>query len=108
MDQWVEIEKEYIKDKLLDAQGIVQKNYDLKRKPFLQNDLKLLYGLQLEDMHFLADLVERKEIFVKSSKAIKGDKVARLSSPLVVAHQRGLAFHPIVLPSSPQSSLRPK
>ena len=45
VDRWVEIEKEYIKDKFPDAQGNVQKNYDLKRKPFVQNDLKLLYGL---------------------------------------------------------------
>ena len=35
IDRWVEIEKEYIKGKLLDAQGNVQKNYDLKRKPFM-------------------------------------------------------------------------
>jgi hypothetical protein len=35
VDRWVEIEKEYIKGKLPDAQGNVQKNYDLKRKPFL-------------------------------------------------------------------------
>ena len=76
----MEIEKDYIKGKLPDAQGNVQKNYDLKRKPFVQNDLKPLYGLQLEDIHFLADLVERKEISVKGSKATKGDKVARLPS----------------------------
>ena len=63
-----------------DAQGNVQKNYDLKRKPFVQNDLKPLYGLRSEDIHFLADLVERKEISVKGSKATKGDKVARLPS----------------------------
>ena len=61
-------------------QGDVQKNYNLKRKPFVQNDLKLLYGLRSEDIHFFADLVERKEISVKSSKATKGDKVARLPS----------------------------
>ena len=72
VDRWMEIEKEYIKAKLSDAQGNVQKNYNLKRKPFVQNDLKPLYGLQLEDVHFLADLVERKEISVKSSKATKG------------------------------------
>ena len=80
VDRWVEIEKEYIKVKLPDAQGNVQKNYDLKRKPFVQNDLKLFYGLQSEDIHFLADLVEKKEIFVKSLKATKGDRVARLPS----------------------------
>ena len=80
VDQWVEIEKDYIKGKLPNAQGNVQKNYDLKRKPFVQNDLKLLYGLQLEDVHFLVDLVERKEISVKSSKATKRDKVARILS----------------------------
>ena len=80
MDCWVEIEKDYIKGKLLDVQGNVQKNYNLKCKPFMQNDLKLLYGLRLEDIHFLADLVERKEISVKGSKATKGDKVARLPS----------------------------
>ena len=78
MDRWVEIEKDYIKGKLLDAQGNVQKNYDLNCKPFVQNDLKLLYGLRPEDIHFLADLVERKENSVKGSKATKGDKVARL------------------------------
>ena len=74
----MEIEKDYIKGKIPDAQKNVQKNYDLKRKPFVQNDLKPLYGLQLEDIHFLAVLVERKEIFVKGSKATKGDKVAKL------------------------------
>jgi hypothetical protein len=47
----VEIEKEYIKEKLPDAQGNVQKNYDLKRKPFLQHDLKALYGLRSEDIN---------------------------------------------------------
>ena len=78
--RWVEIEKDYIKGKLPDAQGNVQKNYDLKRKPFVQNDLKPLYGLRPEDIYFLADLVERMEIFVKGSKATKGDKVARLPS----------------------------
>ena len=80
VERWVEIEKDYIKSKLPNAQENVQKNYDLKCKPFLQNDLKLLYGLRPEDIHFLADLVERKEIFVKGSKATKGDKVARLPS----------------------------
>ena len=45
VDRWVEIKKDYIKGKLLDAQGNVQKNYDLKRKPFVQNDLKSLYSL---------------------------------------------------------------
>ena len=45
VDRWVEIKKDYIKGKLPDAQGNVQKNYDLKRKPFVQNDLKPLYGL---------------------------------------------------------------
>ena len=80
VDRWVEIEKEYIKGKLPDAQGNVQKNYDLKRKPFLQHDLKALYGLRSEDINYLADLVERKEISVKGSKATKGDKVARLPS----------------------------
>ena len=78
--RWVEIEKDYIKGKLPDAQGNVQKNYSLKRKPFVQNDLKPLYGLRPKDIHFLADLVERKEISVKGSKATKGDKVARLLS----------------------------
>ena len=52
----------------------------MKRKPIVQNDLKPLYGLRPEDIHFLADLVERKEISVKGSKATKGDKVARLPS----------------------------
>ena len=80
VERWVEIEKDYIKGKLPDAQGNVQKNYDLKRKPFVQNDLKPLYSLQPEDIHFLANLVERKEISVKVSKATKGDKVARLPS----------------------------
>ena len=59
IDRWVEIEKDYIKCKLPDAQGNVQKNYDLKRKPFVQNNLKPLYGLRPEDIHFLADLVEK-------------------------------------------------
>ena len=68
-------------------QGNVLKNYDLKRKPFVQNDLKPLYGLRSKDVLFLADLVERKEISVKSSKATKGDKVARLLS-LQVARNR--------------------
>ena len=44
VERWVEI-KDYIKGKLPDAQGNVQKNYDLKHKPFVQNDLKPLYGL---------------------------------------------------------------
>ena len=35
VERWVEIEKDYIKGKLPDAQGNVQKNYDLKRKPFV-------------------------------------------------------------------------
>ena len=65
MDRWVEIEKDYIKGKLPNAQGNVQENYDLKRKLFMQNDLKPLYGLRPENFHFLADLVERKEISVK-------------------------------------------
>ena len=60
VDRWIEIEKDYIKGKLPDAQGNVQKNYDMKRKPFMQNDLKLLYGMRLEDIHFLTDLVERR------------------------------------------------
>ena len=79
--EWsVEIEKDYIKGKFSNAQGNVQKNYDLKRKLFVQNDLKPLYSLRPEDIHFLADLVERKEISMKGSKATKGDKVARLPS----------------------------
>ena len=80
VDHWVKIEKDYIKSKLPDAQGNVQKNYNLKCKPFIQNDLKSLYGLRSEDIHFFANLVERKEISVKGSKATKGDKVARLPS----------------------------
>ena len=80
VNRWVEIEKDYIKGKLPDAQENVQKNYNLKRKPFVQNDLKSLYSLRPKDIHFLADLVEKKEISVKGSKATKGDKVARLLS----------------------------
>ena len=72
-DRWLEIEKEYIKENLPDAQGNVQKNYDLKRKPFVHNDLKALYDLRSEDVHYLADLVEKKVIAVKSSKATKSD-----------------------------------
>ena len=80
VDRWIKIEKDYIKGKLPDAQGNVQKNYDLKCKPFVLNDLKSLYGLRLEDIHFLANMVERNEISMKSSKATKGEKVARLLS----------------------------
>ena len=80
VDQWVEIEKQYMKGKLPDAQGNVQTNYDLKRKPFVQHDLKALYGLRAEDIQHLADLVEKKEISVKGSEVTKGDKVARLPS----------------------------
>ena len=69
-----------MKDKLLDVQRNVHNNYDLKRKPFVQNDLKAIYGLWFEDIHYLTDLVEKKEIFVKSSKATKGDRVARMLS----------------------------
>ena len=49
VNQWVDIEKDYIKGKLPDAQGNVQKNYDQKRKPFVQNDIKVLYKLRFED-----------------------------------------------------------
>ena len=45
VERWMEIKKDYIKGKLSDAQGNVQKNYDLKHKPFVQNDLKPLYSL---------------------------------------------------------------
>ena len=69
----------------------MQKNYDLKRKPFIQNDLKVLYGLRLEDVHFLANLVEKKEISMKSlDNAIKGDKVVRMSSLLVEGNEERL------------------
>ena len=47
----------------------------------------MLYGLRLEDVHFLAHIVERKEISMKSSKATKGDKVARILS-LQMAQKR--------------------
>ena len=90
VERWIEIEKDYNKGKLLDAQENVQKNYDLKRKPFVQNDLKPLYGLRPEDIHFLANLVERKEISVKRSKATKGDKVARLPSLQVAGNRERL------------------
>ena len=90
VERWVEIEKDYIKGKLPNAQGNVQKNYDLKHKPFVQNDLKPLYGLRPEDIHFLADLVERKEISVKGSKATKGDKVAGLPSLQAVGNRERL------------------
>ena len=86
----MEIEKDFIKGKLPDAQGNVQKNYDLKRKPCVQNDLKRLYGLQSEDVHFLANLVERKEISVKSSKATKGDRAARIASLLAARNRERL------------------
>ena len=56
----------------------------------MQNDLKPLYGLRPEDIHFLVDLVERKEIFVKGSKATNGDKVARLSSLQAAGNQEQL------------------
>ena len=56
----------------------------------MQNDLEPLYGLQPEDIHFLADLVERKEISLKGSKATKGDKVARLPSLQAVGNQEQL------------------
>ena len=90
VERWVEIEKDYIKGKLPDAQRNVQKNYDLKRKPFVQNDLKPLYGLRPEDIYFLANLVKRKEISVKRSKATKGDKVARLPSLQAAGNQKQL------------------
>ena len=56
----------------------------------MQNDLKPLYGLRPEDIHFLADLVEGKEISVKGSKATKGDKVARLPSLQAAANRERL------------------
>ena len=56
----------------------------------MQNDLKPLYGLQPEDIHFLADLVERKEISVKGSKATKVDKVAKLPSLQAVGNRERL------------------
>ena len=34
VDHWVDIEKDYIKGKLPDAEGNMQKNYDPKCKPF--------------------------------------------------------------------------
>ena len=46
IDCLVEIEKDYTKWKPPDAQGNVQKNYDLKCKPFVQNYLNALYDLQ--------------------------------------------------------------
>ena len=58
IDWWMEIEKDYIKEKLMNAQGNVYKNYDIKHKHFVQNDVKALYGLCCEDIHYLADLFE--------------------------------------------------
>ena len=83
----MEIEKNCIKGKLPNTQGNLQKNYDMKREPFTQNDMKALYRLWAEDNIYLASLVEAKEIFVKSSKATKGDKVAKMPS-LQVARMR--------------------
>ena len=38
----MEIDKDYIKGKLPNVQGNVQKNYYFKCKPFVQNDIKTL------------------------------------------------------------------
>jgi hypothetical protein len=71
-------EEIYLKGELKDATGgYLDKK---KLKPLVQNDYKTLYGLRKDDISYLADLVENKEVCLKASKAKMGDKQQILPS----------------------------
>ena len=70
IDRWIQIEDKYVKYLLPDGAAFDSKE---KRKPFSQHDFKTLYGLRTEDINYLADLVDAKKIWMKSSKRTKAN-----------------------------------
>ena len=70
VDRWIQIEDKYLKYLLPDGAAFDSKE---KQKPFSQHDFKTLYGLRTEDINYLADLVDAKKIWMKSSKQTKAN-----------------------------------
>ena len=94
VDCWIQIEDRYLKYLLPDGAAFVSKE---KQKPFLQHDFKTLYGLCTEDMmdiNYLADLVDAKKIWMKSSKRTKANPYVETQLPtLPVAGARERLVH---------------
>jgi len=69
--KWIKIEDKYMKYILLSTEGNFFQKTDVKRKPLTIHDFKPLYGFWLEDINYLASLVESKVVCMKITKAKK-------------------------------------
>ena len=70
IDHWIQIEDRYLKYLLPNGATFDSKE---KQKSFLQHNFKALYGLYMEDINYLANLVDAKKIWMKSSKQMKAN-----------------------------------
>ena len=75
LQRWINIEESYMSFNLPGTEALALRKGDAKRKPLALNDFKPLYGLRVEDINYLASLVESKKVCIKSSKG-KGASVA--------------------------------
>ena len=100
VDRWIQIDDMYLKYLLPNGAAFDSKE---KRKPFSQHDFNTLYGLRTEDINYLADLVDAKKIWMKSSKRMKANPyvgtqlptlpIARVTERLVHAMKSELICH---------------
>lgn len=65
VERWIQIDKNFLLGMLPDGGGPYSKG---KRKPLAYTDYKPLYGLRNEDLNYLADLVERGIVCMKTTK----------------------------------------
>ena len=75
LQRWINIEESYMSFNLPGTEALALRKGNVKQKPLALNDFKPLYGLRVEDINYLAGLVESKKVCVKSSKA-KGASAA--------------------------------
>jgi hypothetical protein len=80
VDRWIQIEDKYMKFDLPGVEGFNPKKTEAKRKPLTINNFKILYGLQPEDVNFLAGLVETEKVCMKSTKSKKQSNCFSLTS----------------------------
>lgn len=69
---WVQIEKEWLAGRLPDQWGREPAPHEVAlnpRKPFVENDLKILHGMRNEDVSTVAQFIQNKKICVKSTNS---------------------------------------
>jgi len=81
-DGSIQIEKLFLEGDLPDGNGMFGSVVSNKKQTWLtQHDFKMLYGLRLEDLNYLANQVEAKAFCVKNTKVKFGLGMISLLEP---------------------------